>query len=459
MMTDGRLTWCMILHLGTTLLWCSQTMASQGKPLWSHLPLPLLTDGITAEKFIHYLNTENPESVRDLSPYFASQGFGKLWTAIYRSESQRAKLYSPERPRILVVEGKSFAQFALAYGPCPGVPLKANRKSDEVLEFWGVQPASRSIELREVYLPGRNAPSSSRVEISEPNPERCLKCHGEDPRPLIQPYNTWPFWIGSLSRSHFDIIQVGSPEEEIATQIYRKVKSDPAFAYLKWKDKAPQIFGGPYGNEPRPELIGVEHSLSDAPNSDINDLFSNVNSLRVSRMLLQAVERNPEYFPALHEFIAMEMFPETEEGTSPLNLLAALPNEGRELKLPPASDPELCSSLMEANFSKVAAKLETTNPVRDRSYGPLAPYIVSPTAKLQILGTALKLNPRDFSMSLDQPYNLMAPSRHFLIDVVTLIKIAQFDENPASATWQLSPSAKSAFDTEAKILLDLYSQQ
>lgn len=104
--------------------------------------------------------------------------------AIYSSRSTQGASF--EHPRILSFS--KGAKFVMAFN---GDPKQKGHLNLEIIQF---REHDKSFELREISFQakGKGAPT-----FSPANPQRCLKCHGPDPRPNWEHYFRWPGVYGS----------------------------------------------------------------------------------------------------------------------------------------------------------------------------------------------------------------------------------------------------------------------
>lgn len=103
------------------------------------------------------------------------------YTLVFASRSLQAA--SPDSPRVILFG--TDAQLIVTFN---GEPAQRGFESLETLEF---STSSSSFALREVsFATAQDAPA---VHISDPNPPRCLSCHGTPARPV---WDTHPLWPG-----------------------------------------------------------------------------------------------------------------------------------------------------------------------------------------------------------------------------------------------------------------------
>ena len=117
------------------------------------------------------------DSVEELLPLLP-ESLRARHVLVYESGSVQPATY--RSPRVLLYTAD--ARFVATFNGEPELP---GYRSLETVEF---DDARRAFRFREVSFPSPSEPAV----FSEPNPQRCLACHGEDPRPIWDTYPTWP---------------------------------------------------------------------------------------------------------------------------------------------------------------------------------------------------------------------------------------------------------------------------
>src|SRR5256885_17269149 len=94
------------------------------------------------------------------------------YTTLFRSvfESRSLQGASPENPRVILFGPD--ARFIVTFN---GSPAQRGFRVVETMEF---DDDSKEFRLRELLFPER-AGSPDKVVVSEVNPQRCTRCHGE----------------------------------------------------------------------------------------------------------------------------------------------------------------------------------------------------------------------------------------------------------------------------------------
>jgi hypothetical protein len=172
--------------------------SSAGSPASSDL---VASEGLSAapsyESIVDLVRTRNIRSIDALlgQPEFP-RSYLRGFTSVFKSRS--IQYADPLNPRIVVYgeDAKLVLAFTCATGDCVALPGGATGPvaGGEHLEIVQWRESSKSFEYRDITFPEGN---TGEVTLSEPNPQRCLACHGaSDPRPNWEPYNQWPGMYG-----------------------------------------------------------------------------------------------------------------------------------------------------------------------------------------------------------------------------------------------------------------------
>lgn len=287
--------------------------------------------------------------------------------------------------------------------------------------------------LQEVQLPGKNADPSLRPIFSKINPTEpinCLKCHGQDPHLLFEPYNIWPGFFGSISRNKIDLIQKGSSEEKyydnLLSTLWKKDKlwgmsaketAPSRYTKLTWKEKGLQIseIDKKLHYAPRvrvlneAEKLSVAHSKIFDPNSFFSQKIAELNNRRILKQIVDA--------PHFNEFkwaIAAVGYLE-DQGCDDIS--SFLPQTMRSKLRPFDAFTQEFMKLRKAQFEKVKTTLLENagqdsrlivNDYTDDS-------IVAGFQKLIYLGGAMGLDTDSWSTSFGgQTYNMTSPDKEVL---------------------------------------------
>ncbi len=190
----------------------------------------------TFEDISQLITSKNIKSVDSLLPLLPKE-YRSEFTLMYRSDSiQHA---SPLNPRAIIFgkTAQTLISFTCESGNCVGGSdieegkkitkgpgkgmIQAGFGRLEVIQW---RNDSKSFEFREISFPKTE---DGKVQISEPNPAQCLKCHGvSDPRPIWAPYRNWPGAYGGRN----DFSGPGVPrylDDESAESLKEFINSAP----------------------------------------------------------------------------------------------------------------------------------------------------------------------------------------------------------------------------------------
>src|ERR1700756_2838222 len=95
-----------------------------------------------------------------------------------------------ENPRVILYGPD--ARFVLTFN---GNAAQHGFRAVETLEFDSV---TRAFRLRELEFPKRPGGAAA-VRVSETDPARCLRCHGDPPRPV---WDSFPLWPGAYGERY-----------------------------------------------------------------------------------------------------------------------------------------------------------------------------------------------------------------------------------------------------------------
>ena len=191
---------------------------------------------------------------------------------VYDSRAAKADLVSFETPRILLFNED--ASMILSISRHPGETKIAEGKDS--LEAICFDKKTLQFELLDLEMNGKDVPYADFEPMK--NPPRCLGCHGVNPRPILQDYNSWPGFYGSFAQG--GVAAHGSIEKE---NFLKFVKNAPNMARYEFLDLS-NVQPDPY-DKGEPDLSKRDLVYQDA--KDYN--FTPVAQLG------QAIQRNMEY--------------------------------------------------------------------------------------------------------------------------------------------------------------------
>ena len=248
----------------------------------------------------------------------------------------------------------------------------------DVAEFLRFSDDTASFQLSRFVLPAavRRDPSLAKEarHNGEVNPPECLRCHGQDVRPLLDSYPLWPGFYGGAS----DSFQSGTEELANYRAFLARRRDTGVFKQLVWPTGThvpPYIDPDYYDHE---ASVGREEDLARAPNTILGMALGELNRKRIERKLAAS----PDYRKYRRGLIAMML----------------------GCQAPP---------MERAAVAPVAAAINEDNTSRIERLGfiPRGPgntylsirEMLYPANLAQILyaAWAVKVSPRDFSMSLE----------------------------------------------------------
>jgi hypothetical protein len=209
------------------------------------------------------------------------------FTFVYQSRSPHGELeekaVDPLHPRIILFTPDGKVTVALN-----GNPRAPGYNKVQLIQF--IDSHAR-FEFSEYVLP---QPGSSAFENGSPNPPSCLRCHGQDPRPVTDSYPLWPGFYGSVR----DTFPTNSPE----LPLYRQFLADEAargpYRLLTWPTGTsvpPYLDPKDYDSQ---AVKGKVDNLRLLPNTRLGMAWTELNRKRIQRKL-QASPLYPAYRYAL----------------------------------------------------------------------------------------------------------------------------------------------------------------
>ncbi len=211
------------------------------------------------------------------------------FTFIYESRSPRGGLGDPLKssvstlyPRVILYSKDGRVVLAFT-----GNPKKPGYDIVEIIRFIN---AETRFEISEYVLPAAQkkdrAMASLAHENGSPNPPACLRCHGQDPRPIYDSYPLWPGFFGSIK----DTFPKNSPELKWYQAFLAKQKDAPTGIYrqLNWpKDSPVSPYLPPESFTPDPKVV-VPKTLYSTPNTRLGMAWAELNRQRIMRKVKAA---------------------------------------------------------------------------------------------------------------------------------------------------------------------------
>lgn len=197
------------------------------------------------------------------------------FTFAAHSQSLQADGASPALPR--VVRFSTDGRTVMAY-ICD--KRSATYNEIEVMQF---DEATQRYQMAQIDFKTANGRPVTHV-----NPTSCLKCHGQDPRPIWHGYQTWPGFYGEN-------------DDQVSDDFlkFKKEQSDnPCYSTLPWANEAKE---GPF-KESFPYLPDGVDKADDyklRPNAHFTIIQSRLNARRIAQKLLSSPDFDKIKYAAL----------------------------------------------------------------------------------------------------------------------------------------------------------------
>lgn len=217
--------------------------------------------------------------MRELLPVLPAE-LRSNYTFVYESRSPHGGLgvkgegsVSPLFPRTILFSADG--KLALAFTGKPGAT------GYDVLEVIRFVDKRAAFVLSKFDLRGKTA--------SLDNPPECLRCHGQDPRPIFDSYPLWPGFFGSIH----DTFPPGSEELPLYQVFLKKQKSSKASLYsqLLWQTDNPVAPYLPPERFEAGKLVAEPGNLAFQPNTRLGMAWTELNRRRLFRKL----KESPKY--------------------------------------------------------------------------------------------------------------------------------------------------------------------
>lgn len=211
---------------------------------------------------------------------------------MYKSKSLQQG--TPENPRAIVYGKDATMIMAFLNGPQDGrdvVELICWRENKKVFEFF------------ELDFDGSHSP---RIKAENANPQRCLNCHGDNPRPNWEAYNFWSGTFGSVTRGGESYMKPGMLELEYYTAFLDGNRTKGRYQYLppESPDRGPTHAANTYSFEPAAEIL---------------DALTPLNSKRLAQIIRKAPhyrEFEPAFWAVKRGCNLEDMLPERLKNVS-----------------------------------------------------------------------------------------------------------------------------------------------
>jgi hypothetical protein len=157
----------------------------------------------------------NVRSIEDLLPLLPAD-LRSRYVLMFRSRSLHGSSFA--HPRAILFDPE--ARFVISFNG------DASQEGFNALETMEFDDARKSFEFHQIEFPA-TADRTADVRVSAPNPESCLKCHGEPPRPVWDTHPTWPGAYGERYGA-----SLTASERSGLTQFLREQPTHPRYRHL-----------------------------------------------------------------------------------------------------------------------------------------------------------------------------------------------------------------------------------
>lgn len=174
---------------------------------------------MTSAVLEHLIVENNIRSIEDLLPLLPAD-LRSRYVLMFRSRSLHGSSFA--HPRAILFDPE--ARFVISFNG------DASQAGFDVLETMEFNDAHKSFEFREIQFPAQfpvQAGGTGAVRFSEPNPERCQKCHGDPARPIWDTHPTWPGAYGERYRAGLT-----ATEQSGLSEFLREQPSNPRYRAL-----------------------------------------------------------------------------------------------------------------------------------------------------------------------------------------------------------------------------------
>jgi mono/diheme cytochrome c family protein len=235
----------------------------------------LLASGLPAASAMDFSDLEqtiadrSPRSIEELLPSLPAD-LRSRYVLMFRSRSLHGASFS--RPRAILFSRD--ARFVVSFNGEPGL---AGFRALETMQF---DETAQAFEFREIEFPDP-ADRQGPPRISEPNPARCIRCHGEPARPI---WDTHPVWPGAYGESF--AAGLTSPERDGLRDFLRDQPTHPRYRHLLRIDRFANL--ETFRPTARERYEGEERL---PPNGELGEALGRLNF----RAIVHQLESSPQY--------------------------------------------------------------------------------------------------------------------------------------------------------------------
>lgn len=219
------------------------------------------------------------------------QELRKNFTFVFDSRSPLKDSISASYPRVVLFSDD--ARFMLTFTGDPAKP------GADVIETMSFNDKSSAFELYARKLPA----AIRRGETFSTDTKSCMKCHGEDPRPIFDSYPLWPGFYGSIRDTFFEDSALTRNEKKNFLSFKRKQGKTGVYKnliYTSQSDVAPFLEPAKIN---RKENIADLKVLESLPNTRLGMALTELNRKRIYRKLVKAIPNNEKKKLYLRELL------------------------------------------------------------------------------------------------------------------------------------------------------------
>ena len=211
----------------------------------------------------------NVRSIEELLPLLPTD-LRSRYVLMFRSRSLHGSSFA--HPRAILFDPE--ARFVISFN---GDASQAGFDALETMEF---VDSEKSFRFREIVFP-ESGHGSGAVQISQPNPPVCRKCHGEPPRPI---WDTHPSWPGAYGE-RYDA-ELTAAETDGLRQFLSEQPGHPRYRYLLGAEH----FGDAETFRPSAR-VRYEGGERPPPNSELGAALGRLNF----EAIVQRMESSPRF--------------------------------------------------------------------------------------------------------------------------------------------------------------------
>lgn len=182
-----------------------------------------LSPDLTCEGFKKIVTEGQLTTIDQVIPLLPAE-YRKNSVLVYDSHGMHQDLVSFETPRAILFNEN--ASMMISFHQHPGA--EEIKKGHDRFELICFNQKTWLFEFYDVVMDGKRTPFKDYEP--ELNPKSCLKCHGSNPRPILQDYNAWPGFYGSFSQAGSSA--AGSIEKEKFLSFIAKAPAMDRYKHL-----------------------------------------------------------------------------------------------------------------------------------------------------------------------------------------------------------------------------------